>query len=328
MVVCMKLRRSLCIGLAVVASAAAALLQAQDYPIRPIRLLMPQPPAGTSDSIARALSPHLTQLLGQSIVIDNRAGANGIIAGQMLALAPADGYTLLYASSSFVNNQILHKPPPYDVLRDFTAVTQLTRSPGFMAVLNGQAPARTLRELIEASRNPRTPVLYASSSMGSNQHVLGELLNARAGANFTHVPYKGLAAALNAILSNEVQLSFGSPTTSIGHIRAGRLRAVAFSGAQRWAVLPEVPTMAETVPGFVYESSWQGVFAPARTPATIVRRLQADFALAAHLPKLREMWETSGQVVVASTPQQFTQFLQVYLKETAEQFRIAKVQPQ
>ena len=324
----MMLRRMILVGLTVVASSATALLRAQDYPVRPIRLLMPQPPAGTSDSIARALSPHLTPLLGQSIVIDNRAGANGIIAGQLLALSPADGYTLLYASSSFVNNQILHKPPPYNVLRDFTAISQLTRSPGFLAILNAQAPARTLRELIETSNNSRTPVMYASSSIGSNQHVLGELLNARARANLTHVPYKGLAAALNAVLSNEVQLSFGAPTTSIGHIRAGRLRAVAFSGAQRWSVLPEVPTMGETVPGFVYESSWQGFFAPAGTPARIAQRLQADIATAAYLPKLHELWESSGQVVVASTPQQFTQFLQVYLKETAEQFRIAKVQSQ
>ena len=274
--------RMIVAGLAVVASAGAALSQTQDYPVRPIRLLMPQPPAGTSDSIARALSPHLTQLLGQSIVIDNRAGANGSIAGQLLALAPADGYTLLYASSSLVNNQILHEPPPYDVLRDFTAISQLTRSPGFLAIINAQAPARTLRELIETSNNSRTPFMYASSSIGSNQHVLGELLNARA--------------------------------------------RIAFSGAQRWLVLPEVPTIGETVPGFVYESSWQGFFAPARTPARIVQRLQTDIGTAAYLPKLRELLESSGQVVVASTPQQFTQFLQVYLKETAEQFRIAKVQ--
>lgn len=274
--------RMIVAGLAVVASAGAALSQTQDYPVRPIRLLMPQPPAGTSDSIARALSTHLTQLLGQSIVIDNRAGANGSIAGQLLALAPADGYTLLYASSSLVNNQILHEPPPYDVLRDFTAISQLTRSPGFLAIINAQAPARTLRELIETSNNSRTPFMYASSSIGSNQHVLGELLNARA--------------------------------------------RIAFSGAQRWLVLPEVPTIGETVPGFVYESSWQGFFAPARTPARIVQRLQTDIGTAAYLPKLRELLESSGQVVVASTPQQFTQFLQVYLKETAEQFRIAKVQ--
>ena len=314
--------------LAALAGAAPAPASAQNYPSRPIRLLMPQPPAGTSDSLARAMAPHLTQLLGQSIVIDNRAGANGIIAGQMLALAPADGYTLLYASSSFVNNQILHKPPPYDVLRDYTAVTQVTKSPGFLAVLNAQSTVRTLRELIEASKNPRAPVMYASSSMGSNQHVLGELLNARAGANLIHVPYKGLAPALNALLSNEIHLSFGSPTTSIGHIRAGRLRALAFSGAQRWSVLPDVPTMGETVPGFVYESSWQGIFAPAGTPAAVVRRLQADIATVAHSPKLRELWEASGQVVVASTPVQFTQFLHAYLKETADQFRIAKVQPQ
>ena len=278
------LRRMILVGLTVVASSATALLRAQDYPVRPIRLLMPQPPAGTSDSIARALSPHLTPLLGQSIVIDNRAGANGSSAGQLLALAPADGYTLLYASSSLVNNQILHEPPPYDVLRDFTAISQLTRSPGFLAIINAQAPARTLRELIETSNNSRTPFMYASSSIGSNQHVLGELLNARA--------------------------------------------RIAFSGAQRWLVLPEVPTIGETVPGFVYESSWQGFFAPARTPARIVQRLQTDIGTAAYLPKLRELLESSGQVVVASTPQQFTQFLQVYLKETAEQFRIAKVQSQ
>jgi tripartite-type tricarboxylate transporter receptor subunit TctC len=314
--------------LAGLAIAAVNPLHGQDYPNRPIRLLMPQPPAGTSDSLARAISPHLTALLGQSIVIDNRAGANGIIAGQLLVQAPADGYTLLYASSSFVNNQILHRPPPYDVLRDFTAVTQITRSPGFLAVINAQSPVRNLRELIDASKNPRTPVMYASSSMGSNQHVLGELFNARAGAGFTHVPYKGLAAALNAVLGNEVQLSFGAPTTSIAYIRAGRLRALAFSGAQRWPVLPEVPTIGETVPGFVYESSWQGIFSPAHTPAAVVARLQRDIAQVAHMPKLSELWDASGQTIVASTPQQFTQFLHGYLRETAEQFRLAKVQPQ
>jgi len=279
------------------------------------------------DTMARALAEPLAREFGQNIVIDNRSGANGIIAGEMLARAAPDGYTLLYTSASLANNQLVMKKPPFDVLKDFAPVTLANTLPGYLIIVNAQSPARSVKDLVELSKTTR--VHYGSSGVGNSQHLLGELINARTGARMVHVPYKGFALIVNAVLGNEIQLLFGSPTTVIAHIKAGRLRAVAYTGAQRLSGMPELPTVSESdIPGMVYEASWHGIFAPAATPRPVILRIQAEVARAMRAPRLNQYITESGHAPGGGTPEEFRKFLVRYLEDTAEQLRIAGVKPE
>jgi tripartite-type tricarboxylate transporter receptor subunit TctC len=301
----------------------------QAYPTRPIRMMIPQPPGGTMETIARLVAEPVTRALGQNIVIDNRTGANGIIAAETLAKAAPDGYTLLYTSASLANNDFVHKKLSYNFRRDFAPVTLVTILPGYLILVGAKVPAQTLKELIELSKISRAPVHFGSSGIGNSQHLLGELINARTGAKFAHVPYKGFALIMNAVMGSEIQVAFGAPTTVMQHIKAGRMRAVAYTGVQRYPGLPDVPTAGESgMPGFVYEASWHGIFAPAATPVPVVMRIRDEVAKAVQEPKMREKLELGGHVAVGATPAEFRKFLDKYFKETAEQFRIAKVEPQ
>jgi tripartite-type tricarboxylate transporter receptor subunit TctC len=184
-----------------------------------------------------------------------------------------------------------------------------------------------MKELIELSKNPRTPVHFGSSGLGNNQHLLGELINARSGAKLSHVPYKGFALIITAVMANEIQVAFGAPLTVIPHIKAGRLRTIAFTGAKRWEGMPDLPTVSESgIPGMVFEASWHGLFAPAGTSPQIVSRLQSEYGKVVSTPKMRD--NLGGHVPVASTSPEFRKFLREYFRDTAEQMRIANVKPE
>lgn len=313
---------------ALVIAALPAMVTAQStYPNRPVRMMIPQPAGGTMDSVARAVTGVMAESFGHNIVLDNRSGANGIIAGETLARANPDGYTLLYTSASLANNELVQKKPPFYVLKDFAPVTQVSTLPGYLVLVNSQYPAKTLKDLIELGKRPG--VHYGSSGAGNSQHLLGELMNSRTGSRMTHVPYKGFALIINAVLGNEIQVAFGAPATVVPQIKAGRLRALAYTGEKRWSGMPELPTVSEAgIPGMVYEASWHGIFAPAATPRDILVRLQTQVAKAAHAPKLAQFFAASGHDPLGTTPEAFRKFLVVYLKDTADQLRIAKVEPQ
>jgi tripartite-type tricarboxylate transporter receptor subunit TctC len=315
-------------GLILVGASGPGRVWSETYPVRPVRIVVPQPPGGTQDTNARVLSESLVRALGQNIVIENRGGANGIIAGDVVAKAQPDGHTLLYTSNSFANNQLARKKLPFDVLRDFAPITTVAKLPGYLVIVNPEVPAHTMKELIELGKRPDVALRYGSGGVGNSQHLLGELLNSRSGARLMHVPYKGLPLIVNALLGNEVQVAFAAPTTVLQHIKAGRVRALAYSGAKRWSVMPEVPTIAETVPGFVFEAAWHGMFAPARTPAPILSRIQGEVAKALKEPKFRSFLEAGGYVPVGDTPAEFGAFLRRYLEATAEHMRVAGVQPE
>jgi tripartite-type tricarboxylate transporter receptor subunit TctC len=314
------------IGIACFVMAAGA-SAGESYPSKPVRMLLPQPPGGTMETVGRMLSQQVAQAWGQPIVIDNRSGANGIIAGELTVRAVPDGYTLLYTSASLANNQLVHKKPTFDALKDLAPVTQVTTLPGYLVLVNPDLPAKNTKELIELSR--KTRVHFGSSGHGNSQHLLGELINARSGAKLVHVPYKGFALIITAVMANEVQVAFGAPLTVVPHIKAGRLRAIGYTGAQRWSGAPDVPTVAESgIPGLVYEASWHGIFAPAGTAAPIISRVQSEFAKVLQVPATRQMLEAGGQVPVASAPAEFRKYLHEYFKETAEQMRLAGVKPE
>lgn len=308
--------------------AAAGVAWSQAYPARPLRVVVPQPAGGSMDANARALAIYMEPAFGQNLVIDNRGGANGIIAGELVARAAADGYTVLYTSNSFINNQLVQKKLPFHVLNDFAPVTQAATLPGYLVLVNAQVPAKSLKDLIELSKAPLSNIKFGSGGIGNSQHLLGEYLNARSGSKLVHVPYKGLAPLITGVLSNEIQVGFAAPTVVLQHIKSGRLRALGYSAAKRWAGMPDLPTMAEIIPGFVYEAAWHGVFAPAATPKAIVSRLHAEIAKAVQLPKMRDFLENGGYVPLASTPDDFKTFLQKDLKTLAELFRLANIKPE
>jgi tripartite-type tricarboxylate transporter receptor subunit TctC len=313
------------------AALAAALLAVpswgQPYPVRPVRLIVAQPAGGTMDANARALAERLERQLGKPLVVDNRGGANGIIAGETLAKAPPDGHTLLYTTNSTINNQVVKKNPPFDVLRDFAPVTGILSLPGYIILVNPQLPVRNVAELVARSR--KSPVNFGSGGIGNSQHLAGELLNARSGARLVHVPYKGFGQMVVGLLGNEVQVGFGAPSTVLQHIKSDRLRAIAYTGAKRWDRMPELATVAESgVPGYVFEAAWHGLFAPARTPARIIARLHAETLVALKDQRLRDIYEAGGYRIIGSTPAEFGKFVAADLKNISEIVRIAKIQPE
>ena len=224
---------------------SGGLAWAQGYPSRPIRLVVPFPPGGTIDAYARALARQVELQVGQPIVIDNRSGANGILAAEMVAKAAPDGYTLLNHSASFVINASMYKKLPYDTAKGFTPITNFARGLGYLLVAHPSAPVNSVKELIELAKKKPGTVRYSSPGIGNGQHLAVELLQLKTGTQMLHVPYKGSAPALAAVLGGEVHVAFQTPNAVVSHISAGKLKALGFSGDKRLPATPDVPTVAE-----------------------------------------------------------------------------------
>ena len=264
------------------------------YPSRPIRLVAGFPPGGGPDIVARLLAPKLSDALGQPVVVENRVGGTGTIAGEAVAKSPPDGHTLLVGHDGlFVINPHLYTEMPIDPLKDLAPVTSLV-SNGFFLAINPSVPARDFLEFIEYARRADPPLQYGSGGNGSQHHLTMERLKARAGINMVHVPYKGGAPATTATVAGEVAAMM-SGTSTAGQIRAGRLRAIAFTGPQRSRVLPDVPAIAEFYPDFVMVQ-WYGLFAPAGTPDAAIARLRAETKKILALPDLKEKLSNAGGV--------------------------------
>ena len=290
-----------------IALLAALLLchgAAAQYPSRPIRLLVPIPPGGGPDIVARLIAPKLGDALGQPVVVENRVGGNGNLAGELVAKSPADGHTLLLGMDSLmVINPHLYASMPFDPLRDLAPVASLV-SNGFFLAVNPSVPARTFPEFIEYARRADPPLHYGSGGNGSQHHLTMERLKARAGINMVHVPYKGGAPATTATVAGEVAAMM-SGTSTAGQIKAGRLRALAFTGPQRSRILPDVPTIAEFYPDFVMVQ-WYGLFAPAGTPEAALARVRAEVNKALLAPDVKEKLTNAGGVEPwITTPAEF-----------------------
>jgi tripartite-type tricarboxylate transporter receptor subunit TctC len=275
------------------------------YPSRPIHLLVPFPPGGGPDLVARILAPKLSEALGQPVVVENRVGSNGNIAGEAVAKSPADGYTLLVGNDSlFVTNAHLYRQMPFDPLKDLVPVASLV-SNGFFLAVNPSLPVHTLPEFVEYARKADPPIQYASGGNGSQHHLTMERLKARAGFKAVHVPYKGGAPATTATVAGEVGAMM-SGTSTAAQIKSGRLRAIAYTGPRRSRVLPDVPTVAEFYPDFVMVQ-WYGLFAPAGTPETVMVRLRAETNKALGLVDVKERLSNAGGVEPwVTTPEEFT----------------------
>jgi tripartite-type tricarboxylate transporter receptor subunit TctC len=275
---------------------------AAGYPDRPIRLIMGFPPGSTVDILARPVAQRLSEAFGQPVIVDNRSGATGIIANELVARAQPDGYTLLAApSSSLTSTPHLAARLPYDALRDFVAVAQLSAF-GYVLVVNPALPAKSLRELMALANSRPDGLTYGSSGTGSGFHLAGELFQRLGKVKLLHVPYKGGPPGVTDLMAGRIDFMFYSLAVIHPQIRAGKLRVVAVTAAQRDALLPDVPTMAEGgVPG--YEASgWHGIFAPGGTPRAVVGRLNAEVVRILGLPEVRDIWAQQGMGITSADP--------------------------
>ncbi len=301
----------------------------QAYPARPVRMVIPFPPGGNVDVFARVLYLEVEKSLGQTVVIDNRGGANGVIAADIVANATPDGYTMINTSFSFAVNPAVRKKLPYDVVRDFAPVTDVALGTGYLMVSHPGFPPKTVKELIALAKQKPGQVRYSSAGVANGQHLTGELFASKAGIELLHVAYKGGGPAVTAVVGGEVQLHFPAPAVGIPHVKAGRLRGLGFTGAKRLASLPEVPTVAEAaLPGFVADAGWHGVFAPAKTPPAIVKKMQEAIRNALQVPHVRDHFVNNGYEPQGHTPAEWAKLFQADLKRYAEIARIAKIEPQ
>jgi tripartite-type tricarboxylate transporter receptor subunit TctC len=297
---------------------------AQSYPARPVRLIVAQTAGGNADIVARAVAQKLGDVLGQQFVIDNRGGASGIIATDLTAKAAPDGYTLLITSSTYGVNPSLYKKLPYDPIRDIAPVTLLAAAPNIL-VVHPALPVKTVKDLVALARAKPGTLNFGSSGNGGSPHLAGEMFKLRTGVNMVHVPFKGAPAAQTALIAGEIQLNFSSMPSAIGHVKAGRMRAIAVTSAKRSPAVPELPTVMETGIKDFETSAWQGFFAPAKTPAAIVTLLNREAGKAIQSPELKSRLAPEGAEPVANSPEEFRVWLKQEIAKWAAVVKAANI---
>jgi tripartite-type tricarboxylate transporter receptor subunit TctC len=307
----LKFRVGALLSLAAALVLAMSPASAEPYPSRPITLVVPQAAGGTNDIVGRLVGQKLGEVMNNaSVVVDNRPGAGGNIGTQLVARGPKDGYTLLMTiSSSQAINPALYKNPGFDPVKDFKPVGLVGAVPNVLLV-NPSFPAKDFNEFLKLARQKGANYQYASAGNGTLNHLLGEMLNSMAGISLQHVPYKGVAPALNDVLGGQLPIVFASLPSALSHIKAGKLRALAVSGDKRSPVLPDVPTIAEAVPGY-NGTLWIGLFAPAGVPADVLATLQDATRKALASKDLRDKLDQQGVEIAPDTsPEQFAKLLQ------------------
>jgi len=281
--------------------------QAQDYPSRTVRIVLPFSAGGSSDPVARLIARHLTAALGQPFVVENRPGAGGNLGSDLVAKAAPDGYTLLFTAGSTAINPSLYSKLPFDPVRDFDPVIHVATLSGIL-VAHPSVPAANVKELIQVARSKPGGVTYASAGSGTVPHLAGEMFRAAAKAEMTHVPYKGSNPALTDLIGGQVQVMFANMPGTLQHVKAGRLKVLAVTGAKRSELLPDVPTIAESGLAGYDAPNWYGVFAPAGTPDAIVARLNAEINKAMATPEFLDHMRLEGAEAIGGSPAQFRSF--------------------
>jgi tripartite-type tricarboxylate transporter receptor subunit TctC len=298
---------------------------AQEYPSRPVRLVVPFAPGGSSDTVSRIVAQKLSDAIGQSFLVENRPGAGGNIGAVAVAKSPADGHTLLFAAGSFAINPSLYRKVPYDALKDFDPVIQICTVTGIL-VTHPSLPAGSVGELIALAAGKPGSVHFASAGSGTVVHLAGELFKSMAKLDITHVPYKGSGPALTDLLGGQVQIMFANMPGTLQHVRAGKLRVLAVTNDKRSSLLPETPTIAEAaLPGY-HAATWFGVLAPAGTPKAVVSKLNGEIARVLSAPELVSHLRNEGAEIAGGSPEDFKAFLQAEIAKWGPIVRAAGAQ--
>jgi tripartite-type tricarboxylate transporter receptor subunit TctC len=332
----MKSRRAACCSMLTFASIALsvevhaaspnAASSHETWPARPIRLVVPFPPGGATDTNARVIAKEVENVLGQPLVIDNRAGANAIIGSDLVAKANPDGYTLMHISVAFAINPSTHTKLPFDTARDFTPITNVIVGQGSLLAVNPSVAAKSVSELIGLAKKEK--LSFSSPGVGNVLHLITTGFCKHAGIEMLHVPYKGAGPALNALLGGEVQVMVVPPVIAVPHIKSGRLRALGYSGAKRLPVIADVPTISEAgLSGFTMDTGWHGWFAPAKTPPRLVAQIYAALQKSLQVPTVRDFLLAGGYQPTADPPAQFQKNFVEDIKRWGELARLAGVKP-
>jgi tripartite-type tricarboxylate transporter receptor subunit TctC len=301
-----------------------AFAHAQSYPTKPVRAIVPYPPGGGTDIMARAIGARLAEMWGTQVVIDNRGGGGTIIGTEIAARSPADGYTLLITSPSFVINPTTRPKLPYDTLRDFEPVTQFAFQP-YVLVVHPKVPARDVKEFIALAKAKPDFLNFGSTGVGSGSHLAGELFKYVTQTSLTHVAYKGMGPALTDLLGAQTQFIFATILPVTPHVRGGRLRALGVSTERRTAIMPDLPTIAETGVSGYSAISWTGLFAPAGTPRAIIEKLNVDAVKILQQPDTRERLAADGAEPAGTSIKEFNAFIRNEIAKWAKVIRAAKI---
>ncbi|MCC6472838.1 MAG: tripartite tricarboxylate transporter substrate binding protein [Burkholderiales bacterium] len=295
------------LGIGALCACFAAAAAAQDYPSRPIRMILPNTPGGITDIAARLVGPYLSKQLGQPVVMENRVAAGGVVAANTVAQAAPDGYTLITVFDSFATNPYLYQGVQYDALKDFSPISLVIKGPQLLVVYPGSG-IRHLQELLQVAKAKGGAFNFATAGAGTSSRLTLELIKSAAGIEPLGIHYKGGAPAITAVLSGEVTAMVTAMNIAIHHVRSGKLLALAVTSPRRLAMLPDVPPLAEALPGFESQT-WVGMLAPAATPRPIVERLNADLHKVLALPEVRGVFEKQGSAVSPTTPEEFHEWL-------------------
>jgi len=309
------------LGLAIPMVPAQA---AEDYPNRPIRIITPANPGGTTDFLARLLAAHLTKAWGQQAIVDNRGSASGVNGAEITKEAAPDGYTLFIPYHQHTVNAALIRQLPYHPVNDFTPITQMTAG-GLLLVVNPSHPAKNAREFVEWAKTTKEPINFGSAGIGSGGHLAGELFKLMTKVQATHIPYRGTGPAIVGLLSGEYRFNFMGLTGAFGQVRGGKLRAIAVSAPKRIDTAPDVPALSEVLPGFEVVG-WYGVMAPAKLPKPLLAKIHAEVESLVKSPDFIKIMRNNGSEAVSSTPEAFRKFMLADMKKWAEVAKSAGIQ--
>jgi len=311
--------------LAAITLASVTTSFAQDYPIRPVRIVVPFTPGGGTDLLARLLSQRFTEAFGQSFIVENRAGSGGNIGAEFVIRSPADGYTLLMSTASMAVNVSLYPKLPFDVRRDLVPIVQVASAPIVLCV-HPSVPARTIKELIALSKTRKEGLNFGSNGTGTTSHLAGVMLQQVAGLKLTHIPFKGASAAMISLVGGEMDMGLPGVTTGRPHIAAGRLRSLAVTTKRRSSVLPDLPTLDSMYPGFDIDN-WFALFAPAGAPQYVVTRIHAAVVKGLQHADLKAFMSREGAEPVGSTPVEFTAFFRAEIEKYAKIVKVSGAKP-
>lgn len=311
---------------ALLAAHTVPAMAADAYPNRPVRIVTPAAPGGTTDFLARLLANHLSKVWGQQVIVDNRGSASGVNGAQIVKEAAPDGYTLFIPYHQHTVNAALIAKLPYHAVNDFTAITQMTAG-GLLLVVNPSHPAKTARDFVQWAKSTKDPVNFGSAGIGSGGHLAGELFQLMTGSKAQHIPYKGTGPAAVALIQGEYHYNFMGLTGAFAQVRSGKLRAIAVSGPKRVKAAPDVPALAEVLPGFSVVG-WYGVTAPAKLPKPLLSRIHTEISGYVKSPEFGKIAENNGSEAVTNSPEEFRQFMLDDMKKWADVVKRAGIKAQ